>query len=342
MGTLSRRRFVVGAGAAGLGLLGGCGRWPWQAEAPAKVYRIGWLISGPAESTSPPAPGASPNHDAFRQGLADYGYVVGQNVAIEYRATDQGLERLRELAAELVGLPTDVIVASATAAVAAKQATDTIPIVFWGGGDPVVLGLVPSLAYPGGNVTGVSADVQGALIGKRLELLKEAAPGIARVGILVDANTTMRVLNMQAAAAAAGALGLELQVLGVRSSDDLVGAFEMAVQAHVDGLLFVATALLAPNHAQIAELALRHRLPTISQAREVAEAGGLMAYGASLPALSRRGAYYVDRILRGAKPADLPVEQPMTFDFVVNLKTARELGITFPNEIMLQVTDVIQ
>ena len=339
---LSRRNFVACAGAVGLGLAAGCGRWPGPGQQAAKTYRIGRLTSAPAESTSPPPPGANAIEDAFRLGLAGYGYVEGQNLAIEYRATNEGLVRLRELADELARLPVDVIVASATAAGAAKQATETVPIVFWGGGDPVALGLVQSLARPGGNVTGVPADVQGALTGKRLELLKAAAPGIARVGILLDSNTTLPLFNMQAAFAAARALGLELHLLGVRSPDDLAGAFETAAQARVDSLLFVATGPLSPNYAQIAELALRHRLPTISQDGEVAQAGALMAYGPSFPALSRRGAYYVDRILKGAKPADLPIEQPMTFDFVVNMKTAQALGITFPNEIMLQVTEVIE
>lgn len=348
MGSRStRRQFVGGMGAVSLGLLVGCGRLPWlgqsQAEKTPKVYQIGFLTTGPSESITPPAPGTLRFYDIFLQGLRDYGYIQGQNVAIEYRATVQGVPRLRELAAELAELPVDLLIAGPGAAVVAKETTNTIPIVFVGGGDPVALGLVPSVAHPGGNITGVPATVQGAtLFGKRLELLKQVVPGLSRVGILEDANTPISGPPVAPRNAAAQALGLQLQSLPVHRPDDLVNAFEVAAKDQADGLMVLQVPLLSRSIADVAELAVNYRIPSIGVFGTFAEVGGLMSYGPSVGALYYRAAYYVDRILNGTKPADLPVEQPMTFDFVVNMKTARELGITFPHEILLQVTEVVE
>jgi putative ABC transport system substrate-binding protein len=237
----------------------------------------------------------------------------------------------------------DLIVAMGAAILPARQATDLIPIVLVGGGDPVMQGVAASYAHPGGNVTGIPAVVSGGVApGKRLELLKLVAPGVSRVTILGDANATLPVSDYEGpAAAAAQALGLELQVLGIGRPDDLTAYLQRPADDGAEGLLVVGSLVLSPFLAQITDLALRHRLPSMGSFREFPASGGLMAYGPTLNALERRAGYYVDRILKGAKPADLPIEQPMTFDFVVNLKTARELGITFPNEIMLQVTEVI-
>ncbi|HEY7062781.1 MAG TPA: ABC transporter substrate-binding protein, partial [Chloroflexota bacterium] len=299
---VSRRRFVQGAGAAGLGLLAGCGRLPVQlqpqTQQPAKVYRIGYLATGPTDSTAAPTPGTNASFDAFLDGLHDYNYVDGQNLVIEYRASVQGEERLRELAYELVRLPVDLILAfPAIAAVTAQKVTTAIPIVFAAGIDPVALGLVASLAHPGGNVTGVPAEVQeGTLFGKRLELLKEVVPGLLRVAVLGSVNLLTPEPALAPVDVAAQALGLQVQRLAIRTADELPSALEMAAQSHADGLLNRDSGLLGRHRAEIADLALKHRLPSISLFREFAEAGGLMSYGPSIIGLTRRAAYYVDRI----------------------------------------------
>jgi putative ABC transport system substrate-binding protein len=342
-GRWSRRQFVAGAGAAGLGLLAGCGRLPWQAAPAARVHRVGVLSTAAGELNLPPPPGANANYDALVQGLREYGYVEGQNLSIEYRSTSQGEWQVREFAAELARLPVDVIVAGAGASLPAKQATDTVPIVFATGPDPVALGLVPSIARPEGNVTGITVGVQGAsLVGKRLELLKAAVPTLSRVAVLEDANDVPPAPILASREAAAQTLGVDLVPMNVRSAEGLASAFNRVVQAHADGLLNMDATVFRSSRAQVTALMLTHRLPSIAGARESAEAGGLMSYGSNLNAALRRAAYYVNRILTGTRPADLPVEQAMTFDFVVNMKTAQALGITFPNEILLQVTEVIQ
>lgn len=337
-----RRYFIRHAGVAGLGLLAACGRLPGQTEPAAKVHRIGWLTSGPSESTALPEPGRLPNFDAFRAGLTEYGYVEGQNLVIEYRMTDQA-EQFRQLTAELVQLPVEVIAGSPVAALAARQVTQTIPIVFVGGGDPVAAGLVDSLAHPRGNATGLPSQIQAStLIGKQMQLLKESIPGIARVGVLAYARAITATAGAPDVVAAATQLGLEVQWLTIHTPDELGAAFDRAVQADADGLLYVDSPLLSEHYARIAELALRHRLPAIGASAQLAREGGLMAYGTNLPALNRRAAYFVDRILKGTEPGDLPVEQPTTFDFIVNLKTAQALGLTIPQHVLLQATDVIR
>jgi putative ABC transport system substrate-binding protein len=341
MSSLSRRQFVLGAGS--VGLLAGCGTPSWVSRHKAlpspRVYRVGVLTPGPGDSTVMFLDGA---HGALVQGLRDHGYEEGKNLALEFRATDQGPERLSELAAELEGLPVDVLIAGPGASVPAMKATTAVPIVFVGGGDPIALGLVPTVARPGGRITGVPAVVQGSdLFGKRLELLRQAVPGLARVAVLEDANANPQ-WDSGPRVKAAEVLGLQLVPLGVRSPDELASAFAAGAQSQADGLLLIETPLLGRHTRQIAELALQHRIATCSLFRAFVAVGGLMSYGPSIDALYRRSGYFVARILSGTVPADLPIEQPMTFDFVVNMRTARALGITFPHEVALQITEVIE
>jgi putative ABC transport system substrate-binding protein len=280
--------------------------------------------------------------EAFRQGLRDHGYVEGQNLVVEYRHASGEDEQVPALATELVSLPVDVIVAGGpVSTLAAKNATSTIPIVMASVGDPVGEGFVSSLARPGRNVTGTSL-LNEQLPAKRLELLKQTVPGASRVAVLRNAAHPSNSREWGQMLDAAPALGVQLQSLDVRAANELEGAFAAAVEEHADGLLTLSNSTTLSSRPQIIALAAGSRLPSIHDRREFADAGALMTYGPSLTADRRRSAYYVDRILKGAKPADLPIEQPMTFDFVVNLKTAQALGVTFPNEIMLQVTDVIQ
>ena len=332
---LSRRQFVSGAGVAGLGLLGGCGRLPWQA--PPRTPRLGFLAAGIQGTEAD-----NPFVQAFRDGLREYGHVDGQTVVIAYRYSDGHDEQLPDLAAELVNLPVDVLVTPGeTATAAASRATTTIPIVqMAGGGDLVEAGLIASLARPSGNVTGLTR-MAPQLMGKRLELLTRTVPGVTRVAVVRDAANAANAPTATELETAAGLLSVELQTLESPGANGLKGAFEATTRERVNALLVVRDPLTFNNRQQIAALAARARLPAMYESREFVEAGGLMSYGPSVAAQFRRSAYYVDRILKGAKPADLPVEQPMTFDFVVNMKTARALGITFPPEILLQVTEVI-
>jgi putative ABC transport system substrate-binding protein len=330
---LSRRQFVVGAGSAAL--LPGCARLPWQA--PAKVPRIGYLSPGFFSDQD----SGSSFLAAFQQGLREHGYVEGQNVSIEYRWAEGADARLPGLAAELVQLPVDVIVAGGPTVRHVQQATSTIPIVIVFSGDVVQTGLVASLAHPGGNTTGLSfmAPDLGA---KRLQLLKEAFPEASRVAAVWNPAEPASVLEFKEVQSAARVLGVTLQSVEVRGRDELESAWETVTSEHTDALITFAHAFTIFNGRRIIDLAAQSRLPAMYGLREFVEDGGLIAYGPNLRGLYRRAAYYVDRILKGAKPADLPVEQPMTFDFVVNMKTAGELGITFPNEILLQVTEVIE
>jgi len=342
--TLSRRQFVQGVGMAGLALLAGCGRLPGQVQAPPKVPRIGGLWSGGVDTRETPPPGVSPAVDGFVQGLRDLGYVDGQNVVVEWRESDRGEPRLRELADELVRRPVDVLIGDMGTTQIARQVTDTVPLVFVGCCDPVAAGLVASLARPGGNVTGFTVSVGDTQSGKLLELLKEAAPSVSRVGILHDASLPLPGVTTTGgmAATAAEALGLHRQSIGVRSADDLPGAFDVASRDRVDGLLVPQTPLIGRNEGLIADLALKHHLPSIGIFRGYAGAGGLLAYGPDLYALHRRAATYVDKILKGAKPGDLPIEQPREFTFAINLKTAQALGLTIPQHVLLQATEVVQ
>jgi putative tryptophan/tyrosine transport system substrate-binding protein len=322
---LSRRQFM--AGAAGLGLLAGCGRLPGQA--PPRAARIGYLAGAP-----------SPQDNDLRQGLREAGYVEGENVVVERRYWQGQADRLPGLAAELVDLPADVIVVWGTAeTLAAKNATSTIPIVFLTAGDPVGSGLVPSLARPEGNVTGLT-NLGAQLTGKRMQLLTEVVSGLSRLVFLLAADNPVSAANVREAQPAAEALGLQVEFLPLRAPSDVASGFAAAIAQGAQGA--VAPQSVEWLYRDIVDAAARHRLPIMYAERRAVQEGGLMGYGTDIRVNFRRAGYYVDRLLKGAKPADLPVEQPMTFEFVVNTHTAQALGITFPNEIMLQVTDVIQ
>jgi putative tryptophan/tyrosine transport system substrate-binding protein len=331
MKALSRRRFVLGAGS--VGLLAGCGRLPWQAQPPAKVPRVGVLGERSA---------ADPFVAAFRQGLHELGYAEGQNIVVEYRYAHSVIDRLPTLAAELLDLNVEVLVVGGNVgAQRAKALTSTVPIVFTLSGDPVGSGLVASLARPGGNATGLS-NFNVALSAKQLELLRTAVPRVSRVAVLYNLDNPVAEGALNELRDSAPAVAAELQVVGVRQPDELASAFSAVTAWGAGAILVLADPMLGYELAQIVQLAAQHRLASIYLRREFAEAGGLMAYGPNFADNWRRAATYVDKILKGAKPADLPVEQPMTFEFVVNLKTAQALGITFPEEILLQVTEVIQ
>ena len=280
--------------------------------------------------------------EAFRQGLRELGYVDGQNITIEHRAAAWKYERLPGLAAELVRLKVDVIVAASPPATeAAKQATRTIPIVFTVVGDPVAAGFVASLARPGGNLTGL-ATISPELLGKQLEMLKAIAPKISRVAILLNPSQGGHRLAVRQAESAVRALGVQLQVLEARTASEIDAAFAAMTSQRVGGLIVLRDAVFRAQRAQIVALAAKNRLPAVYGLREEAEAGGLLAYGASVPQNFRRAATYVDKILKGAKPSDLPVEQPTKFELVINLKTARALGLTILPSLLAQADEVIE
>jgi putative tryptophan/tyrosine transport system substrate-binding protein len=332
---LSRRQFVQGASVAGLGLLAGCGRWPGQAPPPAKVYRIGYFSSQSLAA-------AGPRIEAFEQGLRELGWIEGQNFTLERRLADGQAERLPDLAAELVQLQPDVVVTTGDpAARAIAKATSTIPIVFASHADPVGTKLVANFAHPGGNVTGVS-EMAPELAGKRLELLKQAVPVLARVGAIWNGGDQAMAREYGETLVGAEAEGVELQNLTVRTPDELDRAYQTAVAEQLDGIVVILDPLIVQSRNRLVELSTRSGLPTISADSGFAAAGGLMAYGPNLVRQTQRAAYYVDRILKGAGPADLPVEQPTTFDFVINLQTAQALGLTIPQHVLLQATEVIQ
>ncbi len=308
-----------------------------RAQQVGKVARIGMLLPGAA----PPPGQPSPLLDAFRGGLRDLGYVEGQNVVIEYRWSEGREQRFPDLATDLVRLNVAVIVAQGTLAVlAAKRASGTIPIVMAFAGDPVGVGVVASLARPGANVTGLSL-LDEELDGKRIELLKEAVPGLMRVAILWSANDPGMTLAFNRVEVAARALGLFPQSLAVREPGDFPGAFQAAGAGRAKALIVTAQAFTLRHRAQIVDLAAKHRLPAMYTIRGFVDAGGLMAYAPSLSDLSRRAATYVDKILKGAKPADLPVEQPTKFELVINLKTAKALGLTISPALLLRADEVI-
>jgi putative tryptophan/tyrosine transport system substrate-binding protein len=332
---VSRRRFVQGVGAVGLGLVTGCGRLPFPGQPPApKVPTIGWLSP---ESADPLERWPVENLDAFRQSLAALGYVEGQNVIFETRLA-LPVAGLREAAADLVRLPVDVLVTSGPpATLAAQAATSTIPIVFTSGGDPVGSGLVASLARPGGNATGL-ANLNPEFSGKRLELLAQGVPGLRRVAFLWDALSPAS--NVQELEAATQALGVRLQLLEIRDVADYEAAFAAAGAEQADALM-TAGGINNRNSARVISLAARSRLPAMYPIIRPVRDGGLMAYGANELDLRRRAATYVDKILKGTHPADLPVEQPMRFDLAINLQTAQALRLTIPDRVLLQATEVI-
>ena len=283
--------------------------------------------------------------EAIRLALRELGYIEGQNIAIEYRYAEGKPGRFPELAAELVGLKVDIIVVAGGNRIipAVTNATKTIPIVMTGAGrDPVEAGFIESLARPGGNVTGLT-NLTTELGGKRLELLKEAVPKVARVAVLYDPANTSSVLSVkEVLPVVARALGLTLQPWEVRAADDFEKVFAALNKQRPDGLYVLGGGLMSANRKRIADFAVRSRLPSMYYNREDVDAGGLMSYGADIADSYRRVAYYVDRILKGAKPADLPVEQPTKFEFVINLKTAKQIGLTIPPEVLARATKLIK
>jgi putative ABC transport system substrate-binding protein len=309
-----------------------------SAQQPKKVSRIGYL------SNTDPA-SESTRSEAIRLALRERGYIEGQNIATEYRYIEGKLDRAPELAAELVRLKVDIIVVAGGMGPirAAMNATKTIPIVMVGGGaDPVEAGLVKSLARPGGNVTGLT-NLSGELGGKRLELLKETVPKLACVAVLYDLANASNVLEVkELLPVAARALKLTLQPWEVRGTDDFDRVFAAMGKQRPDGLYVLGGGLMRANHKRIAAFALKSRLPSVAGVRGAVDAGGLMYYGADITDSYRRVAYFVDRILKGAKPGDLPVEQPTKFELVINLKTAKQIGLTIPPEVLARASRLIK
>ena len=303
-----------------------------SAQPPRQVVHVGILNSGAAKDA---------RVDEFRDGLRELGYVEGQNLAIVYRWADGRQERLPELAAELVASHVDVIVAVGAAVWAAKQQTSTVPIVIAFSGDPVATGMVSNLARPGANLTGVSL-MSSDLAAKRLELLKQTSPRIARLAVLYNPAERASAPELQETEAAARTLGVTLQPLEDRRPDDLKQLFAAAARGRSDALIVLAHAFAFQNRGRIIELAARQRLPTMYGWREFVDAGGLMSYGPNVHAMVRRAASYVDRILKGAKPGDLPIEQPTKFELVINLKSAKALGLTIPQSVLIRADEVIQ
>ena len=303
------------------------------AQSPGKVYRIGFL------STDPPR---ARLWEALLDGLRERGYSEGRNLVFERRFSEGKAECFPELAAELVRLKVDCIIVPTTpAALAARNATQTIPIVITAANDPVGAGLVASLARPGGNITGLS-NLASELTGKRLELLKEVIPGLTRVAVLWNAANPANASAWEETQAAARALGLLLHAQDVRSPQDLEGAFTHTAQVHPEALLVLQDSLIVMHRPHIVAFATQQRLPGVFANREWVVAGGLMSYGPSTLDLFRRAAIYVDKILKGAKPADLPVEQPVKFELALNLKTAQALGLTIPPSVLLRADEVIE
>jgi putative ABC transport system substrate-binding protein len=308
-----------------------------EAQQAGKVWRIGLLGGSP-----PKTPGGRRAWEGFFQGLRELGYVEGQNILVEGRFYGDQTERLPALAAELVRLNVDVIVAGASPAPeAAQRATSTIPVVMATHSDPVGSGLAVSLAKPGKNVTGVST-LAPELVGKRLQLLKEAVPGISRVAMLWNPTVTSQALELREAEVAARSLKVQLQVLEARAPSDFAGAFSAMTKVRASGVIILTSSMFYAERTRIAELAAQSRVPAIYSPREFAEAGGLMAYGINIHESFRRAATYVDKILKGAKPADLPIEQATKFELVINLKTAKALGLTIPPSLLGRADEVIR
>jgi ABC-type uncharacterized transport system substrate-binding protein len=308
---------------------------PVEAQQPKKIARLGYLAAVSAAADAP-------RLEAFRQGLRDLGYIEGQNLFIEVRHEGGGFGRLPELAAELVGQKPDVLVAVTTnAAQAAKKATTTIPIVFMGVTDPVTTGLVDSLAQPGSNITGIT-NMAAILTSKRLELFKETLPTVSRVAVLWDPQAPGSVPQWQASQQPAQELGLHLYSMEVSRVEQYETAFKEAVEARNTALWVTLNPLANSNQKKIADLALTHGLPSICARADYAENGCMMAYGPGYSIEGKDGARYVDKILKGAKPADIPVEQPLRFEFVINLQTAQKLGLTIPQVVLFQADKIIR
>jgi putative ABC transport system substrate-binding protein len=309
--------------------------FPAEAQQPTKIPRIGYL-------TAVPLSAITARIEAFRQGLRELGYVEGKNIVIEWRSAEGKLDRLPALAAELVRLKVDVIVTAGPPVTrAAKEATATIPIVMAQDSDPVGNGFVASLARPGGNITGL-ATLAPELSGKQLELLKEIIPKLSRVAILGTSTRPGNAQSLREIELAAGAFGVKLQYLDVLSSKDIETAFRAAGKGRSDAALVLQSPFLFSQRKQIAELAAESRLPAIYPWPELVDEGGLMTYGVSITGLFRRAATYVDKILKGAKPADLPVEQPIKFELIINLKAAKQIDLTIPPNVLARADRVIR
>ena len=303
-----------------------------EAQQPAKIYKIGWLGER----------GSGLGRKALLRELRELGYVEGKNIAIEYRYTESKLDQLPGLADELIRLKVDVLITQSTnAALVLKNATRTIPIVFVGGGDPVATGLIDSLARPGGNVTGFT-NIGPVLAGKRLELLKETIPKLSRVAVAWNPKDSSSTQSWKECQLPARELGLQLHSIEVSSADKFEGAFKGATKARNAALLVTHNPLAASNQKLITELAAKNRLPAIYQRGDYVESGGLMSYGPDQIEPYKRVAWMVDKILKGTKPADIPVEQPMSFELVINLKTANGLGLTIPPIVLMRATRVVK
>ena len=325
---MRRREFMALAGGAAI-----ASPLVARAQQVGKVYRIGILETIPAAQNAA-------NLDALRKGLRDLGYVEGQNLVIEYRSADARAERFPDLASELVRLKVDLIVTRGTPAVqAAQKATGTIPVVMAAMGAPLLV--VDSLARPGGNVTGMTT-FSAELIGKRIELLKDLVPSLSRLALLHNIGNPMSPPEWEETKAAARSLALQAELLDVRNEEDLRRAFQVAVQHHVDALLIGIDAVTQAHQRTIVELAARNRLPAVHPSRDFVEIGGLMAYAVNYPDLYFRAASLVDKVFRGAKPAELPVEQPTKFELVINLKTAKALGLDVPPALLARADEVIE
>jgi putative ABC transport system substrate-binding protein len=328
----SRRRLLhAGLALVGLSLGSGCGALQLPGQQPAKIPRIGYLGTGSR---------GNPDAQAFLAGLAELGYVEGRNLVIEWRFADSGDVLLPRLVAELLALPLDLLLAAGPVATrTATAATSTLPIVMCFPGDPIGLGLIASLDHPGGNVTGL-ASLTTELHAKRLELFAAALPGRSRLAVLWDVNTTPSVRGPLSSAGRA--LGLDLDYREVRGPDELAGAVDAAAPRRAEALFAAESSMFTTHRGRIADLAAAARLPVTGAGKAFAEVGALLSYGPRLPDMYRRAAVSVDKILKGAKPADLPVERPYTFDFVINLKTAQALGLTIPPSVLQQATEVIR
>ena len=325
---MRRRDFIAAVGGAVAGPLAA------RAQQPAKQPTIGFLGSGTLE-------GQGQWVAAFLQRLRELGWIEGRNITIEYRWAEGNSDRADELAAELVRRRVDVIVTYANPIVlAVKRSTSTIPIVFAAAADPLGTGLVSTLARPGGNVTGLSVEATD-LGSKRLELLRDVVPNFRRLGIMANVGNSASVLEMREVQSASGTLGLEVKTLDIRQAEDIARAFD-EFKGHADALYVCIDTILFANRIRIITLALAARLPTMFTTREAVKAGGLMTYGPSFPELFRRAGDYVDKILHGAKPEDLPVEQPTKFDLVLNLTTAKALGLTIPPTLLARADEVIE
>ena len=329
---MRRREFIT--------LIGGAATWPLAAraqQAASTVRRIGLLLPGNARTTA-----VRGQLEAFRQGLKEYGWVEGQNIIVEYRFAEGREDALPAIAAELARLRLDIIVAESTVGIqAAKTVTQTVPIIMATSADPVGTGFVASLNRPGGNITGLSLQAP-ELSGKRLQLLTEIVPRLARVAVLSNPLNPSIVRIVEQTKAAAQSLGVEIHVAEVQAPDKFGSAFVAITSEHAGALIVLPDPVLYGQHPRVVTFTAASHLPALFPEKEVAEVGGLMAYGPSIPGSFRRAAAYVDKILRGAKPADLPVEQPTIFELAVNLQTARAIGVTIPTSILLRADEVIE